>query len=220
LTADYILFDLDGTLSDPTLGFCRSINYALEHFGYPTRTPEELTRYIGPPLDESLRALTGSTSEAHIDELVKRYRERYADVGYAENLLYPGIPEALRRLDDAGLALGLCTSKRVDFAEQILTLFGLREHFRVVSGGDVGIPKHVQLRSLMVAGTVGGASVMVGDRAVDIHAARENRLRGIGVLWGHGSRDELTAAGPHVLLEAPAELASLADIDDSIRFSR
>jgi phosphoglycolate phosphatase len=205
----YILLDLDGTLSDPAVGIYRSINHALETFGHPPVPRESISQHIGPPLDETFRKLTGATSAAHIRELVDRYRERYAQVGYAENVLYPGIPEALRRLDEAGVPLGLCTSKRVDFAEQILSMFGLREHFRVVSGGDVGIPKRAQLAALVEDGAVGRGSTMVGDRAVDIQAARANGLGAVGVLWGHGSRDELTGAGPDALLECPGELPAL-----------
>lgn len=206
---DLILFDLDGTLSDPLVGIGRSINYALTHYGYPARDLDQLPVYIGPPLDESFKALTGVTAPDHIQGLVAKYRERYADVGYSENVLYPGIPEALSALGASGIPMGVCTSKRVDFAEQILEMFGLRAHFRFVNGGEIGIQKWQQMQVLLADGQVSNASVMVGDRAVDMVAAHRNGLQAAGVLWGHGSREELECEHPHYLLATVAELTTL-----------
>lgn len=135
------------------------------------------------------------------------YRERYGDVGYAENTLYEGIPQALAALAEAGLPLGLCTSKRRDFALMILALFKLDHHFALVDGGEIGVHKWQQIAALRAAGRVGEESLMVGDRAVDLVAAHRNGLHGAGVLWGHGSREELQAESPRYLLEAPGQLA-------------
>jgi phosphoglycolate phosphatase len=143
--------------------------------------------------------------------LVAKFRERYADVGYSENSLYPGVPDALDRLFRRGTRLGLCTSKRIDFAERILTMFGLRAHFEFVSGGDVGVAKAVQLSQLLKGGLAGPGSTMVGDRAIDIVAGKTNALRAIGVLWGHGSESELADAGADRLLSDPIQLEVLAD---------
>ena len=106
--------------------------------------------------------------------------------------------------------MGICTSKRVDFAERILSLFQLRPYFAFVSGGDIGVGKDEQLRTLIEQGTVSHGAVMIGDRAVDMTAARANGLRSIGVLWGHGSREELLGAVPDQLLESPMDLKRLA----------
>lgn len=209
MSHDFILFDLDGTLSDPLLGIGRSINFALAHFGYPERELDELKPCIGPPLKHSFRVLTGTDSDAHVLELINKYRERYGDIGYAENTLYAGIPEALAVLEAAGIPLGLCTSKRADFAERILELFGLRQHFRFVSGGDVDIHKWEQIAELVAQGTVTSASLMVGDRDVDIDAGHRNGLAAAGVLWGFGSHAELSAGAPRYLFNAPAEIASV-----------
>ncbi|MDD1620187.1 MAG: HAD hydrolase-like protein [Methylococcaceae bacterium] len=205
----FLIFDLDGTISDPSIGIGRSLNYALSAFDYPILAEQEVSQYIGPPLDQTFRLLTQSTSQTHVQDLVNKYRERYADVGFAENVLYPGIAEALASLAAQGMPLGLCTSKPLKFAERILTLFELREYFSVTSGGDVGIQKTQQLRALLNGGAVGAASTMIGDRAVDIQAAVANGFRSVGVLWGHGSQAELTAAEPNLLLHSPEQLMYL-----------
>ncbi len=208
LPHDVVLFDLDGTLSDPLEGIGRSLNYALTHFGYPTRPLTELARYIGPPLDAGFRELTGSTDAAHIDELVVRYRERYGDIGYAENTLYAGIPELLAGLRGHGYRMGVCTSKRADFAEKILDLFGLRAHFDFVSGGEIGTPKWQQLGALCARGLASTRSLMVGDRAVDMIAAHRNGLTAAGVLWGFGDRAELQAENPLHLFSRPDQISA------------
>ena len=207
--ATYV-FDLDGTLSDPAEGIHRSLDYALRAFGHAPIRACDVSRFIGPPLDETFRTLVADATPGHVAALVAKYRERYADVGFAENVVYPGIPAALRELDAAGIALGLCTTKRADFADRILRHFGLREHFRFVSGGDIGVDKAAQLASLLRDDRIDESSAMIGDRAIDIFAARAHALTSIAVLWGYGSRDELEAAGPDVMLAKPRELLALA----------
>ena len=127
-------------------------------------------------------------------------------------MIYPGIAEALSALDAAAVPLGLCTSKRADFAASILELFGLRDYFRFVSGGDIGIRKSDQLATLLQEGVISTSSTMIGDRSIDILAARENGLRSIAVLWGHGTREELDGAVPDVFVESPHELLALANL--------
>ena len=205
-----LIFDLDGTLSDPAVGIRRSIDHALAAGGYAALDPREISRYIGPPLDEVFRDLAPHASEASIGRMMDRYRERYAEVGYSENEVYAGVPEALAHLAARGVPMGVCTSKRVDLAEQVLALFRLRGHFTFVIGADVGVGKADQLRTLLEQGVVGGESTMIGDRAVDIAAARANGLRAVGVLWGHGSEEELRGAAPDRLLRSPHELDDLA----------
>ncbi len=206
-----LVFDLDGTISDPAVGIGRSINYALQFYSYPAISEDQVSQFIGPQLDTTFGSITGNSSPTHIAALVSKYRERYADVGYSENILYSGVPEALEALASAGVAIGLCTSKRVDFAESILRLFGLRHHFRFLSGGEIGVHKKQQLASLLSDRTISLTSIMIGDRAVDIEAAKVNGLGSVGVLWGHGSVEELTAAGPNALLEFPHQLVELGN---------
>ena len=207
---DVILFDLDGTLSDPLVGIGRSINYALSHFGFAELPLTELAVYVGPPLDQAFSSITGVRASSALDGFVAKYRERYGEIGYSENVLYPGIPQALESLLGAGISLGVCTSKRGDFAEKILELFGLRPHFSFVCGAEIGTQKWQQIQELLNQGVVSRSTIMVGDRAVDIGAAHRNGLPAAGVLWGHGSRQELEAEQPRYLFSTPKELLVLA----------
>lgn len=208
-TNAHLVFDLDGTISDPVVGIGRSLNYALTHFGYQTIADDQITCYIGPPLDEIFVAITAVSSPEDIAGLIEKYRERYADIGYSENVIYPGIREALSALADRQTFMGVCTSKRADYAAKILKLFNIRHHFGFVDGGDVGVKKQQQLASLLSKGIITPESSLIGDRAVDVHAANANGLRSVAVLWGHGSLSELEAAQPDVILESPQQLIEL-----------
>lgn len=208
---EFLVFDLDGTISDPKDGVVRSLNYALQAHGFNVKDENELTSFIGPPLDFAFSSLTGSQESELIKSLVSKYRERYSEVGFSENTLYPGIAEVLQRLSaDRGITLGVCTSKRVDFAEQVLGHFSIRHHFSFVDGGDVGIEKRQQLEVLLKEGRINHNSVMVGDRHVDLTAAHHNQLQSAGVLWGYGSIEELSQHKPAHLFSKPCELADLA----------
>jgi phosphoglycolate phosphatase len=203
---EYVIFDLDGTISDPSRGIVRSINYALCRQGYPVAEEALLCRYIGIPLDEIFESVTGHRDQRQITTLVNLYRERYEEAGYAENSLYPGVAEALVNLRDCGYSLGVCTSKREDFAEAILHLFEIRHCFEFVDGGDIGVKKHQQLNRLLVQGRISPRSLMIGDRQLDLAAARKNSLASGGVLWGFGSRQELLDERPDFLFDSPAHL--------------
>lgn len=215
---DLVLFDLDGTISDPLVGIGRSINYALSHFGYEPLELKDLSPYIGPQIDEAFKSITGVTEAHHVNSLVAKYRERYGDVGYSENVLYPGILEALEKFKKVNMPLAVCTSKRKDFAQRILEMFGLRHYFSFISGGEIGIHKWQQIESLLARGLVSKNTVMVGDRAVDMVAAHRNGLCAAGVLWGHGSRTELENESPRYLVDSPPQLSIL--IKDSNSFKR
>lgn len=208
---DLLIFDLDGTLSDPGTGIARSINYALARHGYEVRPESELVRYIGPPIDRIFAAITGSSEVSEISALVGTYRKRYGAVGYAENTICEGVPQALEQLAGAGARLGVCTSKRQDFAEKILEMFGIRKYFLFVDGGDIGINKWQQMEGLVREGVVTRNSVMIGDRGVDLVAAHRNGLSSAGVLWGYGSGEELRRENPRHLLDSPAALLLLLD---------
>ncbi len=204
-----LILDLDGTISDPSLGICRCVNYALRSHTFPEVAEDAIIAEIGPPLDETFGKLQPRVDKENITSFISKYRERYAEVGYSENKIYPGITESLRLLSERGVKMGVCTSKREDFAKKILAMFGLLSLFDFVDGGDVGIKKHEQLTGLLQAGKIDQSAVMVGDRAVDIYAAKVNGLRSMGVLWGFGNRSELEEAGADVILSRTVELGKL-----------
>ena len=205
-----LVFDLDGTISDPLLGIFRCINHALRSHGLAEVSEVQVARLIGPPLDAAFRALRPDCNDVDVASLVRSYRERYSRVGYAENFLYEGVTEAIALLHGSGRKLGVCTAKRVDFAERILERFEIRGYFSFIDGGDVGISKRSQLERLKAGGRVGDESVMIGDRSVDIEAARVNGLASAGVLWGYGTEAELKSAGAGSILERTDELSRFA----------
>lgn len=206
-----LIFDLDGTISDPAEGFANAINHALTLHGHAPIAIADAARHIGPPLEHTLGTLSGSNSPAHVDGLVAAYRAHYGTVGFRQNVLYPGITDALATLAKAGARMGVCTSKRRDFAVAILELFHLTDLFGFVSGGDVGVSKRTQLGDLLAAGVIDDTAIMIGDREVDISAARANGLRAAGVQWGHAAPGELAQANPQFLLSRPDELIQFAD---------
>lgn len=210
MSYELLIFDLDGTLSDPKEGIVHSTNYALAAYGYPALSPDAIEVFIGPPLDDAFRHITGLEDAERLAALITKYREDYALRGYAANTLYPGIAAVLERLKQNGVQMAVCTSKRVDFAEAILQLHRIRGYFAFVDGGDVGIRKWQQLQALLESGIVPENSVMIGDRDVDLVAARHNSLDSAGVLWGYGSRAELMAQNPTHLLNEPGQLVELA----------
>lgn len=202
----YLVFDLDGTISNPAAGILRCLNYTLDRFGFPGVNEAEISRFIGPPLDLTIREITDLTSDEEIAEFVRIYRERYEVAGYTENILYHGIYEVVRYLASHDTPMGVCTSKRADFAEKILELFHIRDCFTFVSGGDIGVLKADQIHLLLKDNIIDTSAFMIGDRAIDIHAARVNGISSVGVLWGYGSKKELLAASPEFILERPEQL--------------
>ena len=207
LSCSTLILDLDGTISDPSIGICRSFNHALQEFGFATHADSVIANEIGPPLDASFKKLVPGLDEKLIPALVAAYRERYAEVGYSENTVYPQIPLALEKLSAAGIQLAVCTSKRVDFAIKILSMFELLDYFRFVDGGDIGISKGQQLATLLAQQQINTQAIMVGDRNVDIFAAQQNSLRSIGVLWGFGPHEELAAAKADYIVQSVEQLS-------------
>jgi phosphoglycolate phosphatase len=158
-------------------------------------------------LDESFREITGNDRDTVA--LVAKYRDRYGEIGYAENVVYPGITQALLTLSQANIPMAICTSKRQDFARRILELFDLIHHFQFISGGEVGVFKYQQIESLRSDGKVSKSTMMVGDRHIDLIAAHKNGLKSGGVLWGYGSESELRNESPLYLFRSPNELTQL-----------
>lgn len=208
-----VLFDLDGTLTDPREGITRSIAYALERMGHAPPPLDELTFAIGPPLRASLARLIGTDSREAVERAIGHYRERFADVGLFENAPYDGIAETLARLRAAGLPLFVATSKPRVYAERIVRHFSLDAHFEAVHGCELDGTREDK-RDLLAHllphhGLDPGATAMIGDRGADMVAARHHGTRAVGVLWGYGSRDELQAAGATHFAATPGDLAPI-----------
>jgi len=205
---DTLVFDLDGTLTDPVVGIVRCMNFALTSLNFAPRSEKEITPYIGPPLQIALRELSGSDDPACIEKLIDAYRERYGEFGYVENTIYAGIYDMLDALQAREIPMGVCTSKYQKYAIKILQEFKLFDYFDFVKGSDYHIAKSEQLAELLATGTINRNAVMIGDRAVDLTAAKSNDLRGIAVLWGYGDREELAPENPEFIAASPAELTA------------
>lgn len=209
---DAILFDLDGTLTDPREGITKCIAHALTCMGVEPPPLDELTFAIGPPLRASLARLIGSDSREAVERAIAHYRERFADVGLYENAPYEGIGEALAALRGAGHPLYVATSKPRVYAERIVGHFELHAHFEAVHGCELDGTREDK-RDLLAHlfpshGIDPERAVMIGDRGADMTAARHHRARALGALWGYGSPLELEDAGAHALCARPAEIPS------------
>jgi phosphoglycolate phosphatase len=203
---DAIFFDLDGTLTDPKPGITRSIQYALDRLGQKTiPTEDELTWCIGPPLRNSFVKLLG---EASADLAVSLYRERFSDIGLYENSVYAGVSDVLTTLQQSGRRLFVATSKAHVFADRIIDHFDLRRHFERVFGAELDgtrADKTDLLAYALNAASIDSAlALMIGDRSHDMIGARNNGMKGIGVLYGYGSEQELTASGASCLCPTPS----------------
>jgi phosphoglycolate phosphatase len=205
-----VLFDLDGTLTDPREGITRCIAHALERMGIEAPPLDALTFAIGPPLRDSLAHLLGTTERAVVECALSHYRERFADVGLFENAPYEGIHDALAAIRATGASLFVATSKPLVFAERIVRHFGLDAHFVEIHGCELDGTREDK-RDLLAHllprhGIAPERAVMIGDRGVDMRAARHHGIRAVGALWGYGSAGELESAGAHALCESPAHL--------------
>jgi len=208
-----VLFDLDGTLTDPFEGITRSIQYALGKMGAGVSAAEELRWCIGPPLWDSFKVLLGTEDKSELDRAVAFYRERYTVTGLFENTLIDGIPELLAGLREAGAQLHVCTSKPHAYAGKIVEHFGLMRYFGKVYGSELDGTRsqkteligHVLKEEAIEA----SETLMVGDRKHDLIGASANRVAGIGVLWGYGSREELEAEDPILIAERPEQISAI-----------
>lgn len=205
-----LLFDLDGTLTDPKVGITESIRYALDKMERPYPPDASLDWCIGPPLQESFATLLQTDDPQLPIEALRLFRERFSTVGLFENEPYPDIANVLAQLQAAGLQLFIATSKPAVYARQIVDHFDLDRFFLVVYGSELNgrltqkseLIQHVlQNENLNPAQTL-----MIGDRKHDILGAKANSVAAAGVTWGYGSSQELTAAGATTLLHQPTDL--------------
>ena len=207
---DTVLFDLDGTLTDPSAGLVSSFKYALDKMGVQYGTTESLKRFIGPPLyAEWKRVFDFSDEEAN--RALLTFREFYAVYGWWDNKLYDGIHEMLGALKGAGLVLAVATSKPEVFAKKVLHLFDLDKYFDFIGAADTDRTRDKKNEVIEhVFANIGqekrAHAVLVGDRKFDAEGAAMCGIKSIGVLYGHGSYEEMSASAFEALFEEPSEV--------------
>jgi phosphoglycolate phosphatase len=210
-----LLFDLDGTLTDPFEGITKCISHALVMLGRPAPRRESLRWCIGPPLKKSLAKLLETNVDSLAEEALALYRERFGSIGLFENEVYKDIPEVLDALDTMGHSLYVATAKPTVYAERIIDHFRLGQYFNRIYGSELDgtrtdktnlISYVLQRESLTLSETF-----MIGDREHDIIGAHANRIHGLAVLWGYGTQEELEAAGPYACVSQPSELVSVVN---------
>lgn len=207
-----VLFDLDGTLTDPYVGITTTFLHALEALGQPPPDEATLRSWIGPPLQDSFRAYLGD--EAMVRRAVALYRERYRALGMYENRVYEGIPELLAAARGVGARMFVATSKLVGPALGIVEHFGLAGYFEGVIGATPD--ERITTKSEVIAATLElltpverAGCVMVGDTAYDVEGAQANGVPCIAVSYGYGTLASLEAAAPHAIAHSVEELAAM-----------
>ncbi len=207
-----LLFDLDGTLTDPFTGITKCILYACDKLGRRCPREESLRWCIGPPLRDSFAKLLASDDAALIEKAVALYRDRFGTVGLFENEVYDGIPKMLTALQKEGHTLYVATSKPTVFARKIIDHFGLQHFFRRIYGSELdgirgdktSLIAHILKTELFAP----SEAAMIGDREHDMIGAKENGMAGFGVLWGYGTKAELEKSGACAFFRIPHELVT------------
>lgn len=205
----HIYFDLDGTLTDPYEGITRCILYALDELGFPHPSDDYLYSCIGPPLYDTFPEMVGKDLTLKAIDL---YRERFVEVGWQENEPYEGILDALKAIHDAGHTLFVATSKPHVHAKKIVAHFGMGQFIEEVYGCELDGTRSNKAELLEYAVARSASSTtqtMVGDRKHDLIGALANDMRPIGVSYGYGSVEELTAAGAVDIADAPFDLPAV-----------
>lgn len=205
-----ILFDLDGTLTDPGEGITTAVAYALDFFGNKYESKEALELFIGPPLREQFMQYCGVDREKG-EEYVAKYREYYAVKGIYQNKIYDGIENMLLQLKNAGKKIVLATSKPEKFALIVLEHFGLLKYFDFVAGALMSNSrtKKDEVIAFALENSSGyelETTIMVGDRLHDVEGAAKFGIDTIGVTFGYGSREELENAGAKIIVDTVDEL--------------
>ncbi len=210
---DYLLFDLDGTLTDPKEGITKSVRHALHAFGIEVENLDDLCCFIGPPLKDSFMEYYGFT-ESDAQKAVEIFREYFSSQGIFENKVYEGTRESLKALVRSGKKLYVASSKPEVFVRMILEHFELDSYFEFMGGADfeeIRVKKADVIRYVLDTCEIRDISktVMIGDRKHDILGAKEFGMESVGALYGYGSREELTKAGADFLVESIFDLQNL-----------
>jgi phosphoglycolate phosphatase len=218
---DAVLFDLDGTLTDPRVAITSSIAYAMREVGREAAPADELLWCIGPPIRQNLRKLLATDDAALIERAALAYLHRYEIHGVDETTKYPGIDTMLDRIQASSARIYLATTKWSDIADTVLKAFALRDYFTDVFGsrhdGSLADKRELLAHIIQTTGINPARSVMIGDREHDIIGAKANGIYAIGVTYGYGSREELTAAGADLLCDSPEDLPLMVFENRSVR---
>jgi phosphoglycolate phosphatase len=210
---DSVLFDLDGTLTNPRVAITSSMAHALGEVGAEVPPIEALVWCIGPPLRQNFGRLLGPDCAHLVEPAAQAYLARYAIEGVRETTEYPGIDAMLDRIHDSRARVFLATTKFVDHAEEVLVAFSLRRHFEGVFGarhdGSLGDKRDLLKHIIEKTGIDPARAVMIGDREHDVLGARTNGIFSIGVTYGFGSREELEQAGADAICDSPEEILAL-----------
>ncbi len=212
----FILFDLDGTLSDPKIGITTCVQYALLDAGIKEENLDLLEPFIGPPLKDSFMQFYGMNGET-ADRAVEKYRERFSTKGLYENSIYPGMQEMLKHLQERGFHLAVASSKPTVFVEKILEYFQIAEYFEAIVGSEldgkrvskVEVIEEAMNRLGVKTQTQKKHCIMVGDRKYDIEGARGAGIKAVAVEYGYAQKTELLGAGPDVIVGTVKELEDL-----------
>jgi phosphoglycolate phosphatase len=205
-----LLFDLDGTLTDPGVGITRCLQHAMSVLGREPPAMGELLGFIGLPLRATFSQLLATADGGLVSRAIALYRERFVEAGMFENEVYPDVAPVLQELLAGGHRLWVVTSKPEVYARKIIDHFGLSSWFSEIYGSELDGRNSDKADLVRVVlekeAMVPGATWMIGDRAHDVRGGRRNATRTAGVLWGYGSEQELRAEGPDVLVESMAAL--------------
>lgn len=206
----YLLFDLDGTLTDPAEGITNSVAYALNKFGINVEDKRTLYKFIGPPLVDAFSEYYGFSKEDS-EKATAFYRETFRVTGLYQNMVYDGVVEMLEALKSKGKKLVIATSKPEEFTMKILKHFDLLKYFDFVAAATFDATRNSKdkviayaLENLDIKDK--SEVVMIGDRHHDIDGAKDNGIDSVGVLWGFGSREELETAGATYIAESVQEI--------------
>lgn len=209
---NYILFDLDGTLTDPAVGICSCVQYALDKGGYKSESLEKYYPWIGPPLIDSFKQYL-EVSDDEANRLLSYYRERFSTIGLYENKVYPQIPKLLATLKESGATLAVATGKPTVYSKQILEHFNLIQYFDFVSGinlnsecTDKGTVISIAMQKLNAPVS---DCIMIGDRIHDIEGARGNKIDSIYVLYGYGGKEEAIKSGATFIVNSIKDLRNI-----------
>lgn len=205
-----VLFDLDGTLTDSGEGIIKCAIYAMERFGLPIPSWEEMRVFVGPPLHETFMKF--GIREEDAEEAVRIYRERYLPIGKFENTPYPGIRELLEALKARQYKLYVATSKPETTSVEILEHFDLAKYFDRICGASMDLSrnsKEAVIAYLLEETGLADSIIMVGDTKYDIIGANAHGIPAIGVSWGYGEVKEMEDAGAKTIVHSMEELLEL-----------